>query len=531
MFYRLLALLFLLAPATAHAEWYEASTKHFIIISDDTPEHVTQFATDLERYDLAMRAFHHIPDYPVSPVNRVTVYVVRDIDAIASLSSDGVAGFYIPRAGGSVAFTPLRAGDNNDGRTPGVRTREIEAQTLNPIQVLRHEYAHHFMFNNYEAAALPLWFSEGFAELHATAVFQPDGSIVFGQMPLYRGGNFAYEAGCSARALLTTSDLRKLTLCRPSDLYAYGWLMTHYFSFNDQGKVQIAAYIDAINKGQTMAKAAEVFGDLRTLETTLDRYLKQKQLPAYVVVASSLQIQPPVLRKLTAGEAATINIRIRSKAGVDKDSAENVYQRAVRAAAPYPDDAGAQLALAEAAFDAKHYPEVEAAVVRVLAADPKSSKAWLYRGRARMAIAVAAKDVTPATWREIRRSFLAANKIDAYDAEPLIDYYRSFIIAGEPATANAKAGLYQAIEFSPEDREVRLHATYAYLTEGDGKSARAMLASIAYAPHSGELAKEALSIMEQIDAGQLAAAAARLEPFVKDPAGEIEKLNKRRKRS
>lgn len=527
MFYRLLALLLLLAPATAHAEWYEVSTKHFVIISDDTPEHVTQFATDLERYDLAMRVFHNIPDYPVAPVNRVTVYVVRDVDTIGALSSDGVAGFYIPRAGGSVAFTPLRGSDlSGQGRR-----RPIKSQSLSPIQVLRHEYAHHFMFNNYEAAALPLWFSEGFAELHATAVFEPDGSITFGQMPLYRGGNFVYDAGCSARALLTTSDLQKLTQCRPSDLYAYGWLMTHYFSFSDQGKVQLAAYVDAINKGQPMAKAAEVFGDLRALENTLDRYLKGKQLPAYFVGAAALKIEPPVLRKLTEGEAATINIRIRTKIGVDKESAENIYQRAVRAAAPYPNDAGAQLELVEAAYDAKHYPEVEAAVVRVLAADPKSSKAWLYRGRARMAVAVAAKDVTPATWRDIRRSFVAANKIDANDAEPLIDYYRSFIIAGEPATGNAKAGLYQAIEFSPEDREVRIHAAYAYLTDGDGKNARTMLSSLAYAPHSGELAKEALSIIEQIDAGQLAVAAARLKPFVIDPAGEIEKVNKRRKRS
>jgi hypothetical protein len=147
-----------------------------------------------------------------------------------------------------------------------------------------------------------------------------------------------------------------------------------------------------------------------------------------------------------------------------------------------------------------------------------------------MAAAAAAKSTDPATWREVRRWYLAANKVDPYDAEPLIEYYRSFVLSGEPATKNAEAGLFQAIDFSPEAREARIYAAYAYLTEGDGKAAKAALGSIARAPHSGELAKFAVTILDQIDAGQLAAAAAKLQPFVKDPEGEIEKLDKKKKK-
>ena len=54
MLRKLLPLLFLLLPATARADWYEASTQHFVVYSDQRPEKIREFTANLERFDMVL---------------------------------------------------------------------------------------------------------------------------------------------------------------------------------------------------------------------------------------------------------------------------------------------------------------------------------------------------------------------------------------------------------------------------------------------------------------------------------------------
>lgn len=77
MIRKLFALLvFLALPGVAHADWYEASTPHFVVYSNDKPEWAKTFATQLERFDKALRYLRGLPDIPIGDANRVTVFVV-----------------------------------------------------------------------------------------------------------------------------------------------------------------------------------------------------------------------------------------------------------------------------------------------------------------------------------------------------------------------------------------------------------------------------------------------------------------------
>ncbi|MDF7776738.1 hypothetical protein P1X14_15885 [Sphingomonas sp. AOB5] len=514
MIRKLLILLALLMPAVARAEWYEASTKHFVIYSDDNPEKIRAYALALERYDMAMRVFRNVENREVMPVERVTVFVVRDIFALQALGRPGAAGFYIPRAGGSVAFTIREAPRDN----PGSRVRTDDRLDLAPDVVLRHEYAHHFMFDSYGAAALPMWLTEGFAEFHATAEDMPDGGVRFGRVPLYRAMNFANSQTCTARRILRTSDLRQLSGCRIGDVYAYGWLATHYFTFTPDGPKKIGAYIQAINNGEPLEKAADLLGNPDALEADMRRYLDAPTRTVYTVPAAKLNAAAPVLRKLGPGEAATMSIRIRSQAGVTEGNAPDVYQAAVRAAAPYPNDAMAQRVLAEAAFDAKKYAEAAAAGERAVAADPKMVEALLYVGMAKMELAGAAKATDPQVWREVRSWFTRANKIDGYDPRPLILFYRSFVVAGEAPTKNAEAGMLLAAELAPQDRTLLLGVAYVHLSNRNGAEARKALQISAFDPHNRGSNALANSLIAMIDKGDLAGAAAKLRPYIKDPS-------------
>lgn len=497
MLYRLMAVLLLLVPATAHADWYEASTGHFTVYSSQRPQSLKAFASELERFDKAIRLMRGFADPAVAPANRITVYVVGDTDDVAELAGERfVAGFYVPRAGGSLAIVPRSSGSGS----------ELD---LSPQAILLHEYSHHLMWSITPDTAYPSWFVEGFAEFHATAIFEKDGSVFFGNPPLYRAETLMRGNALPAQKLLMADSL-KLNDAQREGLYARGWLLTHYLSTQPERKSQLKLYIRAINAGKLPIEAATEFGDFKTLDRDLERY-KLTRFNGVRVFGKNLVIPEPVLRKLTPGESATMGVRIRSKNGVGEKTAPRVYQAAKKAAAPYPDDRGAQLVLAEAAFDAGDYAAAEAAADRALAADPKSIDGYVYKAKARMALAEKAADKRPETWSAIRRIIAAGNRLDADDPEPLILYYTSFEGAGQKPSELAMDGLHRAFELAPQDVGLRLTTAIMYLRIENKDMARALLAPLAYQAHRKGLSELAAKAVARIDAGDPKGALAAIE--------------------
>jgi tetratricopeptide (TPR) repeat protein len=482
----LAAMLFL--PGIAHADWYEASSRHFVVYSDQSPAGLRKFADRLERFDAAMRLLRGAKDEPVGKASRVTVYIVDDIGDVRKLHrSDRAAGFYIPRAGASLAVVPRVTGEGID-----------------PQSILLHEYAHHLMWSLAPNTVYPAWYIEGSAETLATVRFYDDGSIDVGRPPQYRGRGLMQGNGLPIARLLTARG-GELSNNEREALYGRGWLLSHYLMLSGQRKGQLEAYLDLLNQGKSSIDAASVFGDLRQLDRELERY----KLSAFKVVrlnSAALAGGPIDLRKLTPGEAATMDVRIRSKVGVNAQTAPGVYERARKAAADYPDDPAAQLVLAEAAYDARDFAGAEAAAERSLKADPNRAEAHDYKAMARMAIAAQAKDRSPETWREIRRIIAAANHIDPDDPRPLVLYYRSFLQPGATPSDSAKAGLARAFQLAPQDTRIRFNLARMRLHDGDKVEARALLAPLAYQPHPSPMSAAAARIMAIIDRGDTAQA-------------------------
>lgn len=451
--------------APASAKWMRATSDHFVIYADMSPGELEKMATRLERFDGSIRYLHHTAEGAgAKGVNRVTVYVVNDASTIRRMSGDDkVAGFYLPRANGSVAFTP-RTGD---------------AGGMAQI-VLFHEYAHHFLLGNY-AAAYPAWFSEGYAEFVSTAAFEKD-FVQLGGAAQHRAYSLLEATPLPAETLFATG--RRLNDSQRASMYARGWLLTHYVMFDAERGKQLSRYLTALNKGTpSTAAATAAFGDLHALDKALNAYLHQSRIPGVRVPYDKLPKADVVVAPLSPGAEAMVELRMQSERGVNRTTAQPIFTRAAKIAAAYPDDSLAQGWLAEMAYDAGRDAEAEAAADRALAVDPTSSQAMLYKAQIMVRRAALAKAADPAAWAAARRWIVKANRQSPDDAEALELYFDSFREASVTPTASAVAGLGRALELVPQDPSLRFKVAGQAILDGRTEVAKAALRPLAFDPH------------------------------------------------
>ena len=508
----------LLAPTAAQADWYEAKSKHFVVYSDDSLERVKEYTTRLERFDKAVRVLHGETGPEKAVANKVTVYVLPTVEDVGKLAK-GTAGFWVPRLN-ATAFMP-RASGSGKGMTSQA--------------IMFHEYTHHWMLTSWSAAAMPAWYTEGAAEFHATAQMRPDGSVLFGGQPTWRMYGIEMFKGQMPVPDLLRAVPYKLDQLQSEALYARGWLLTHYLTVEADRRKQLADYIGAINAGKTIDEAAPLLGNVSDLR--LDSYVKQPRFPSLVVPADRLQVGEVTLRKMTAGEAAIMPAVIRSQAGVDKVKAQQVLAMARKVAEAFPNDPAVQNELAEAEYDgastgaeadaAVGYARAEAAADRALAADPKSVHALLYKGQAKQAVAELGKKTDAATWADIRRWYIAANRADTENAEPLLLYYKSFAAAGQTPTKAAEGGAFYAYALAPQNIDARITAARILMAQDKVPQARVALAAVAYRADVGrETSEELTAVLSALDKGGGKAGLETLKQFEDKRKAAAEKAKK-----
>jgi Flp pilus assembly protein TadD len=509
----LLAALALVVPGAAHAGWLEASSANFVVYANDSEKEVQRFAERLELYHQAMEVLTGIDLPEPSPSNRVTVYVVRNMREVQKLYGGNaryVGGFYVPRAGSSVAFVP-QVDSSGSG--------QLDFSMI----ALLHEYAHHFLISN-SRASTPRWFGEGAAEFFASAEFPAGGGIKIGMPAQHRAGELAFAREVTVEQLLDPAAYDDGVRKGFDSFYGKSWALYHYLTLGPETRTgQLATYLRLIGQGKGSREAGlEAFGDFRQLDRDLDKYLRQSKLLAAVFTADKLHIGAIAVRPLTAGEAAVMPVRIRSDRGVTREEALELLVDARAVAAQYPGEAMVQSALAEAEFDAGNDAEAIAAADAALALDPKQANAYVQKGYALFRQAAEADDAG-AAYKAAVAPFLALNKIEHDHPLPLVYYFRSFAERGEQPPEQAVRGLERATELAPFDVGLRFNLAVYQINAGDLAQARANLLPLAYNPHGGDMAEAARRVVERIDAGGEPAAPELLAllspPSADEPAG------------
>ncbi len=498
------AILFLFGSGTALADWHEASSDHFLIFADESEKEIRKYSDRLERYYSAMSVVLPSKKIKTSPSNRVTIYVVRNPRIVRKLYGSGsdtryMRGFYVPRAGGSLAIIPPI-------NIAGSNASESEL-------VLMHEYAHHFMAEN-APYLVPRWYSEGFAEYFATAKFEANGAVGLGLPAEHRAYELFQAREVSIEQLLD-SKLYAANKSKDYDnFYGRSWLLFHYLFTDTDRRNQLVDYLNRLNRGEAeLAAATAALGDLKALDKALDAYLRQKRMQYIRVLPERLSVGQITVRRLSEGEAASMDVRIRSKRGVNEKTAAEVVQEAREIAARYPDDPAVQAALAEAEFDVDNDEAAIQAADKALAAAPGNMTALIQKGYALTRMAAESK--TKEAWMAARRHFVSVNKIENDHPIPLIYYYTSFLQQDKEPTKIALDGLEWALELAPYDGSVRMMVAMRQMQDKRFAHAIRTISPLAHDPHGGE-DNPAIALLEKAREQLAAEAGSAASPAVTD---------------
>ncbi|HEX8526224.1 hypothetical protein, partial [Allosphingosinicella sp.] len=409
----------------------------------------------------------------------------------------GVAGIYMPRVSGSVSFTHRDRGDRNAQRR------------LDPRTVLFHEYTHHFLANNFAFGA-PLWFSEGYPEFWSTTDFLEDGSVRFGLPGTHRSLELTELPRIRVDQLLTMrhpiADRETIAA-----IYGRGWVLSHYLSFEPSRAGQLDSYLRALGEGRSAEEAARAFGDLAELNRNVEQYMRRNRFSIGTLSAAQVPPGPIQIRNLREGEEAIMQVRMRSKRGVNDRQARALVPEGRRIGQRFPNDPLVQVILAEVEYDAGNFAEAGAAADRALAADPNLVDAHLFKARSLWGPLTAANERSAERWRAVRQWISSANRIDPDDPEPLVAFFESMVESGQRPSANAVEGLIYAQTLAREDRSLRITAARQLLIQRQAAPARALLAPLASDSHSGSLGVKMAEILALLEAGDSAGALTKID--------------------
>lgn len=487
-----IAIALLLSVQTASAKWYEASSENFVIYAEDSESDLREFADNLERFRAALK--HLWPGGakpPPSPSNRVTIFVTKgnNIIKLAGDTTRQVAGFYLPRAGGSIAFTPPVEKSRSSGGGTGSRVSGRKGNAAPPDftqTVLLHEYGHHYMISTTELS-LPLWYSEGFGEYVGATTFPADGSVGLGRPAQHRAAELQLSRQVPWTLLFDTKAYRKYKKKnKGSDaFYGQSWAVFHYLQSSEETQKVQKDYIKRLLSGESDLQAAQgAFGDLNKFGAKVIRYAFGK-LHYLSFPPDWLPFKPVTVRELTAGEAVIMPVVMQSRRGVNREQAAKLVVDAREIAAKFPADAAVLAALAEAEFDAGNDDAAIAAADRATAAQPANINALIQKGYALFRKAKDASD-KKAAFSAVRKHFSSINQIEKDHPIPLIYFYRAYSEQGSEPTENAKAAIDYALQLSPFDKTLRLNVAQQDMRDKRYAEARRHLWILANDPHRPE---------------------------------------------
>ncbi|WP_443750455.1 DUF1570 domain-containing protein [Asticcacaulis solisilvae] len=490
-------LLLTAAPSWANT-WYRAQSEHFTVYSDSSSAVAKLFATRLEGYHDVLYLLYQMKNPGAETATpRFDVVLLKDRMEMREVSphiDELIAGFYTQCGEGSVAYATFEINDGNArvGSHLGTAQADFDNTTV------FHEYAHHFMFQNY-TTPLPRWYVEGFAEYFMTMTLHGR-DIAIGTARQERYSDLFTNVWFDYADILRD----KVTYRSDSDqlkFYAQSWLLTHYIMSSPERLKAFGAYIDAVNAGADPVAAFEAkFGvKVADLPSVLKAYLA-KGVP---VVSFTLKTMAEPAVTVTEMPKSADKLLLWGSAV--RGCAPSEYRPALLGkieaeAARYPGDALAETTLQRAEIVIGDASKTEAATLARADAHPDDAEAQYLLGRLNYRKAVEHHDAD--AMDRARKAFLLSYKLDSMSAPNL--YYLSLAQAtlNGPSSKSAVGAAVQASNLAPSVTLYAYNAARMLIESGDYEDATTLLTPAASDPHNPENATQARAIIDALKAGK-----------------------------
>ncbi|WP_105102570.1 tetratricopeptide repeat protein [Microbulbifer pacificus] len=240
---RVLRLLLALATTLGTAgvcagDWYEYQSENFTVYSDVPEQRVNVLMKDLERFRRAALSFTGQEEIPEN--RNLRVFHFRESAEFERFTNDRkIAGLYRETWEGPIIFSR----DGGHGITGS--------------GLIFHEYVHHLMRER-SGMTYPRWYSEGFAELLASAELRKK-DVIVGGLPEWRLGAWADDDPLTIEQLLAPPPLAAQNGEDNSrywnNYYASAWLFTHYLQLGHNAghpdyRAATTNYLKAVAAGE-----------------------------------------------------------------------------------------------------------------------------------------------------------------------------------------------------------------------------------------------------------------------------------------
>jgi hypothetical protein len=381
-------------------------------------------------------------------------------------------------------------------------------------------FARHYLMT-YFPNAYPRWYLEGFGEIFATFAASQDGVIEYGRAPEGYRDVIERYGRVPLRDILDGSYLDEPPSRTRWTPY-HAWALVHLLFFSEEWKEPLLRYLGAAARGAGEVESEAALGDLGKLQAELTSY-RGRKVPFERLTYPPDRTPPPMVRRLRESEAARVRGRLELGArievppppppGADAKTARAMNEARADAlrereawldrlranAARYPNEAEGLLLLAEAECRSGNFEPCLAAADRALALLPDSADGlgWKGNAAAQLAIRGPAKD-RQRNLRAARKLIVAANRADPEAVQPLLNYYRSFVDAGEKPPEAAIAGLMKAVDSVPAAPTPRVMLGAALVGRGEIGTARQVLRPVAVGAYQSPERPRAEALLRSI---------------------------------
>jgi predicted Zn-dependent protease len=216
-----------------------------------------------------MRLVFHaeIPKAHLDPATPIIVLAVRDKKDFQALEPEA----YLAKGQIDLAGLFLRAPDKN------YILLRMDAQGEHPYATVYHEYTH--LISSRAEEWLPLWLNEGVAEFYQNTEIR-DKEVLLGE-PSSENILLLRQQRLLPLQTLFTVDYSSPYYHeenKGSIFYAEAWALTHYLRIRDRRENTqcLSNYTELVSKKvDPVTAATRAFGDLKQLQTALDKYVQQ----------------------------------------------------------------------------------------------------------------------------------------------------------------------------------------------------------------------------------------------------------------